>query len=73
MSETPIDPADDTATETIADPAGDSAARRPGSSLIRSSLVNSSLTLVSRFMGFLRDLAISYRMGASATPARLGA
>ncbi len=69
MSQTPIDPADDTATETIADPAGDSAARRPGSSLIRSSMVNSSLTLVSRFMGFLRDLAISYRMGASATPA----
>ena len=32
-------------------------------------MVNSSLTLVSRFMGFLRDLAISYRMGASATPA----
>ena len=32
-------------------------------------MVNSSLTLVSRFMGFLRDLVISYRMGASATPA----
>lgn len=69
MSEAPIDSADETTTETIADPAGDSAAPRPGSSLIRSSLVNSSLTLVSRFMGFLRDLAISYRMGASATPA----
>ncbi|MGZ3275450.1 MAG: murein biosynthesis integral membrane protein MurJ [Caulobacteraceae bacterium] len=69
MSQTPIDAADDTATETIADPAGDAAARKPGSSLIRSSMVNSSLTLVSRFMGFLRDLAISYRMGASATPA----
>ena len=69
VSQTPIDPADDTATETIADPAGDSAAPRPGSSLIRSSMVNSSLTLASRMMGFLRDLVISYRMGASATPA----
>jgi putative peptidoglycan lipid II flippase len=69
VTQAPIDSADQTATETIADPAGDSVARRPGSSLIRSSMVNSSLTLVSRFMGFLRDLAISYRMGASATPA----
>jgi putative peptidoglycan lipid II flippase len=40
-----------------------------GSSLIRSSLINSGLTLVSRFMGFARDLVISYRMGASSTPA----
>jgi putative peptidoglycan lipid II flippase len=61
-------PSDDTTTETIADPAGD-AVRKPGSSLIRSSMLNSSLTLVSRFAGFARDLAISYRMGASATPA----
>jgi putative peptidoglycan lipid II flippase len=67
VSEAPIDPADDTATETIVDTAGDAAAKRPGSSLIRSSLVNGSLTMVSRFMGFMRDLAISYRMGASAT------
>jgi putative peptidoglycan lipid II flippase len=69
MTEAPVDNADETTTETIADPAGEAAVRRPGSSLIRSSMVNSSLTLVSRFMGFLRDLAISYRMGASATPA----
>ncbi len=67
MSE--LEAPDQTTTETIADPAGDAAAPKPGSSLIRSSMVNSSLTLVSRFMGFLRDLAISYRMGASATPA----
>src|ERR1044072_10055343 len=40
-----------------------------GSGLIRSSMIFSGLTLVSRFMGFLRDLAVSYRMGASATPA----
>jgi putative peptidoglycan lipid II flippase len=32
-------------------------------------MIFSGLTLVSRFMGFLRDLAVSYRMGASATPA----
>ncbi len=69
VSEAPIDSADDTATQTIADPAGDSAAKKPGSSLIRSSMVNSSLTLVSRFAGFLRDLVISYRLGASAGPA----
>lgn len=37
--------------------------------LIRSSVVFSGLTLVSRIMGFVRDLAISYRMGASLTPA----
>ncbi len=35
--------------------------------MIRSSMVFSGLTLVSRVMGFLRDLAVSYRMGASAT------
>jgi putative peptidoglycan lipid II flippase len=61
---------DQTTTEGVADPAGEAGAPRPrASGLIRSSMVNSSLTLVSRFMGFLRDLAISYRMGASATPA----
>ncbi len=35
--------------------------------MIRSSMIFSALTLVSRVMGFVRDLAISYRMGASAT------
>jgi putative peptidoglycan lipid II flippase len=69
VSEAPIDTADDTATETIVDPAGDSAAPKPGSSLIRSSMVNSSLTLVSRFLGFARDLVLTARLGASATPA----
>ena len=73
----PSDPpevaADQSTTETIADPATDAlvearGAPRPGSSLIRSSVVNSSLTLVSRFAGFLRDLVIFYRKGASATP-----
>lgn len=37
--------------------------------LLKSSAIYSGLTLVSRFMGFARDLAVSYRMGASATPA----
>jgi putative peptidoglycan lipid II flippase len=36
-------------------------------SLIRSSLVVSSLTMISRLLGFLRDLAVSYTMGASAS------
>jgi putative peptidoglycan lipid II flippase len=36
-----------------------------GASMMRSSLVYSGLTLVSRLVGFVRDLAISYTMGAS--------
>jgi putative peptidoglycan lipid II flippase len=35
--------------------------------LIRSSMVFSGFTLISRIMGFARDLAVSYSMGASAT------
>ena len=42
-------------------------ARKGG--MIRSSLINSGLTMVSRLMGFARDLAISYTMGASASVA----
>ena len=42
-------------------------APRPGQSLMRSSLVYSSLTLVSRFMGLARDLVVTARIGASAT------
>jgi putative peptidoglycan lipid II flippase len=41
----------------------------PKGGLIRSSMVFSSLTLVSRFMGLARDLLITARLGASATPA----
>jgi len=37
--------------------------------MIRSSMINAGLTLVSRIMGFARDLAISYTMGASASVA----
>ncbi len=42
---------------------------KPKGGLIRSSMVFSSLTLVSRFMGLARDLFITARLGASATPA----
>ena len=52
-------------TEPLAGLAAGAPARSSG--LIRSSMINSSLTLVSRIMGFVRDLAITYAMGASAT------
>ncbi len=45
----------------------DQGRKASGQSVIRSSMVYSGLTLVSRLMGFLRDLAITYVMGASAT------
>ena len=35
--------------------------------MIRSSMIYSGLTLVSRLMGFVRDLVVTYYMGASAT------
>lgn len=41
--------------------------KTPRPSVIRSSMVYSSLTLISRFMGFFRDLAVTAVMGASAT------
>ena len=44
-----------------------SAIKPKGSGLIRSSMIYSGLTLVSRLMGFVRDLVITYYMGASAT------
>jgi putative peptidoglycan lipid II flippase len=37
------------------------------SGMIRSSMIYSGFTLISRIMGFIRDLAVSYFMGASAT------
>ena len=42
-------------------------APKAGQSLMRSSLVYSALTLVSRFMGLARDLVVTARIGASAT------
>ena len=53
------------AAQTGATPA--SAAPRPGASVMRSSAIYSGLTMISRVMGFLRDLVITYRMGASST------
>ena len=53
------------AAPTGATPA--SAAPRPGASVMRSSAIYSGLTMISRVMGFLRDLVITYRMGASST------
>jgi putative peptidoglycan lipid II flippase len=38
-----------------------------GGGLIRSSMIYSAFTLMSRVLGFARDLAVSYAMGASAT------
>lgn len=43
------------------------AASPPKSGLIRSSLLLSGLTLISRFMGLARDLVLTARLGASAT------
>lgn len=45
------------------------AASKRGGGMIRSSMIYSGLTLVSRLMGLLRDLVITARLGASATPA----
>ncbi len=54
-----------------ADPAADVLPAKPArsarSGMIRSSMVYSGLTLVSRFMGFARDLVIAFYMGASST------
>jgi len=44
-----------------------SATKPQAGGLIRSSLIFSAFTLVSRILGFARDLAVSFTMGASAT------
>jgi putative peptidoglycan lipid II flippase len=44
-----------------------SSARAERSGMIRSSMIISGFTLISRIMGFARDLAVTYFMGASAT------
>jgi putative peptidoglycan lipid II flippase len=64
--------ADDPLSETLARPRPSPTHHQPSGpkpSLIRSSMVVSSLTMVSRLLGFMRDLAISYTMGASFSPA----
>ena len=58
MTETPID---------VTEPAAAAPKSAKGGSLIRSSMIYSGFTLLSRIAGFLRDLAISYTMGASST------
>jgi putative peptidoglycan lipid II flippase len=60
----------ETKTEMTSDSAAVGAAKSNSvktGGLIRSSMVYSAFTLVSRVMGFARDLAVSYTMGASAT------
>jgi putative peptidoglycan lipid II flippase len=56
-------------TDTAAPEPTPATPAKKGGGLLKSSMIYSGLTLVSRFMGFVRDLAMSYRMGASATPA----
>jgi putative peptidoglycan lipid II flippase len=60
VTETPIP-----VTEPIAAPAKANSVKTGG--LIRSSMIYSGFTLISRLMGFARDLAITSAMGASAT------
>jgi putative peptidoglycan lipid II flippase len=57
-----LPPAED-AQQTVAAPA----ARSERGGMIRSSMIYSGFTLISRMAGFVRDLAVSYFMGASAT------
>lgn len=54
-------------TDNPAEPAAAEPPKRAG--LLRSSLIFSSLTLVSRFAGLARDLVVTARLGASAGPA----
>jgi len=70
----PIEPAAPiagaTATvEPLVQPPASATTATKGGGMLRSSAIFSGLTLVSRFAGFARDLAISYAMGASASPA----
>ena len=61
MSEAEIPPAADSPVQAPTPP------RSARSGMIRSSMIYSSLTLVSRLLGFARDLVVTYYMGASAT------
>ena len=57
------------ADNPISDVATAAAAAPRSGGLMRSSAIFAGLTLVSRIMGFVRDLAITYTMGASASVA----
>ena len=61
------DPLSDSAATLLGSQGGGERSAVAAQGMIRSSLVVSSLTLVSRVMGFGRDLAVSYTMGASAS------
>ncbi len=52
---------------TVDTPPPDIASAPKGGGLVRSSLIYSAFPLISRVMGFARDLAVTYFMGASAT------
>lgn len=72
MTETTPPPARETrasATEAAPPPAKAPApaSKKAGGGLLRSSMIYSGLTLVSRFMGLARDLVITARLGASQT------
>ena len=70
----PIEPAPPiagaTATvEPLVQPPASATTSGKSGGMMRSSAIFSGLTLISRLAGFARDLAISYAMGASASPA----
>jgi putative peptidoglycan lipid II flippase len=62
-----IDANADAGSGAVTTPPTSGGPAKPRQSVIRSSMVYSGLTLVSRFMGFFRDLAVTAVMGASAT------
>ena len=66
MTETPLTATKPAPRPTPATPTPAKPGKGAGG-LIRSSMVYSAFTLISRVMGFARDLAVSYYMGASAT------
>ena len=69
MTDTPTTapaPAPEMAQASTA-PAAAASAKKAGGGMIRSSMIYSALTLVSRFMGAARDLVITGRLGASQT------
>ncbi len=64
----PVPSASGTSEPMVQPPASATTARK-GGGMMRSSAIFSGLTLVSRFVGFARDVVISAALGASAGPA----
>ncbi|WP_439476473.1 murein biosynthesis integral membrane protein MurJ [Brevundimonas sp.] len=56
-------------TEPMVQPPASATTARKGQGMMRSSAIFSGLTLVSRFVGFARDIVISAALGASVGPA----